>query len=179
MCITDYKELGKRIIIDNDKKIIKNIYFNNFFLEKIIKIFNLSQDSREFEINDANKLLIGEKIYNKYNLLVGNIINITGNKIKLDQIDNEINEYILVKEKHTKYCYNENNKYIPIYPFNSHCLRYFYTKENNIKENINPVNVYQIKDFNIVPLILTFGFGFIFGNYIYKYILLYKNYNKM
>ena len=137
MFFTDYKELGRRIITNNGEKMIENIYFNEYFLEKIIKIFNLSEDNKEFEINNGKDLLIGETVYNQNNLLVGNIINIEGNKIKIDRIENEIYEYILVKKKYTKYYFNKNNKYISIYPFNNHYLKYFYTKNNNRKDNIN------------------------------------------
>ena len=170
MDFTKIKELGIRII---DNKKLETVYFEEYFSDRYIKIFNFSKINKEFKVQEYRELLIGESVYNKYNILVGNIINIKDNIIQLDKIETSITEYIIIKKKSVKYFIKRNDKYIEVYPLNSNVLKTFYIKNDNEDNNTfvsNKIND-QISDVNIVLLFLIFVYSFVFGSHIYKFYL--------
>lgn len=170
MDFTKIKELGIRII---DKKKLETVYFEEYFSDRYIKIFNFSKINKEFKVQEYGKLLIGESVYNKHNILIGDIINIKDNIIQLDKIETSITDYIIIKKKYVKYFIKRNDKYVEVYPFNSNNLKTFYIKNDNEGNNIfvsNKIND-QLPDINIFLIFLIFIYSFVFGSHMYKLYL--------
>lgn len=165
-------------LLGNRKLCNQNIFSKDiFYMEKkdFIKKNVLNIDKNKLIISDLQNISIGDSIYNKNKSLLGIIICIDNNEIELDdKINSEINEVYIGNIK-ILYSTIIDNEYISVLPFDKN-LKYFYIESQKKKinngsgiDNVNKKSNIGIE--NTVISVITLGFGFILGNYVFdKYL---------